>query len=95
MIQSFKNTATRKYYEGCDVRQFRSVNRELAIKRFDILHAATQLADIPPLRSVNLHPLKGDRQGQWAISINGPWRICFDFHDSNAYHVELIDYHEG
>jgi proteic killer suppression protein len=35
---------------------------------------------ISPLKSVGLHPLKGNRRGQWAITVNGPWRICFSIH---------------
>jgi proteic killer suppression protein len=27
---------------------------------------------ISPLKSVGLHPLKGNRRGQWAITVNGP-----------------------
>ena len=95
MIKTFRDTATRRFYEGYDVRRFRSVDRALASKRFDILNAATKLADIPPLKSVNLHPLKADRRGQWAISVNGPWRICFEYREGDAYNVELTDYHEG
>ncbi len=60
-----------------------------------MLDAATGLSDISPLKSVGLHPLKGDRKGQWAISVNGPWRICFRFKDGDAYEVEIIDYHKG
>ena len=41
------------------------------------LNAATSLADLSPLKSVGLHKLKGDRRGQWAMTVNGPWRICF------------------
>jgi RelE-like toxin of type II toxin-antitoxin system HigB len=46
-----------------------------------------------PLRSVGLHALKGDRRGQWAIAVNGPWRICFRFKGGDAYEVEIVDYH--
>jgi proteic killer suppression protein len=42
---------------------------------------------------VGLHPLKGSRKGQWAIAVNGPWRICFRFRDNNAFDVEIVDYH--
>nr|WP_285538436.1 type II toxin-antitoxin system RelE/ParE family toxin [Brucella sp. NBRC 12950] len=42
---------------------------------------------------MNLHPLKGNRKGQWAMNINGPWRICFRFKDGHAFDVEIIDYH--
>jgi addiction module HigA family antidote len=38
--------------------------------------------------------LEGDRAGQHAIWINDQWRICFRWHDGNAYDVEIADYHD-
>ncbi|MCD4755870.1 MAG: type II toxin-antitoxin system RelE/ParE family toxin [Deltaproteobacteria bacterium] len=38
-------------------------------------------------------PLGGNRKGQYAISINKQWRVCFEWNDSNAHHVEIVDYH--
>ncbi len=61
----------------------------------DALHAASSLQAISPLRSVSLHKLKGDRQKQWAMTVNGRWRICFTFADGDALDVELVDYHKG
>ena len=58
-----------------------------------MVDAAPTLRAISPLRSVGLHKLKGNRKDQWAITINGPWRICFRFHDGDAYDVEIVDYH--
>ena len=29
------------------------------------------------------------------MTINGPWRICFEFRKSDAYSVEITDYHKG
>ena len=46
--------------------------------------------DLPGYR---LHPLKGDRNGFWRISISGNWRIVFRFDDGDVYDVELVDYH--
>lgn len=40
-----------------------------------------------------LHPLKGDRKGSWSITVNGNWRITFEFTDGNAYIVNYEDYH--
>jgi len=57
------------------------------------LNAATTLADLSPLKSLGLHKLSGDRRGQWAMTISGPWRLCFRFHDSDAWDVEIVDYH--
>ena len=59
------------------------------------LDAATSLKDLSPLKSVGLHKLSGDRAGQWAMTVNGPWRICFRFKSGNAYDVEITDYHKG
>jgi proteic killer suppression protein len=39
------------------------------------------------------HALGGDRKGQYAISINKQWRICFEWHEGNAFNVEIVDYH--
>ena len=41
----------------------------------------------------NLHPLKGNKKGFWAVSISGNWRIVFRFENENAYDVDYIDYH--
>jgi proteic killer suppression protein len=59
------------------------------------LDSATSLQDLSPLRSVGLHKLTGSRKGQWAMTINGPWRICFRFRDGDAWDVEISDYHRG
>ncbi len=66
---------------------------EVAVKRLDRLAAARTLADISPLRSVNLHKLSGDRCGQWAINVNGPWRVCLRPEDDAFADVEITDYH--
>jgi proteic killer suppression protein len=46
---------------------------------------------IPP--SNRLHSLQGDRKGQFSISINDQYRICFIWRDNNVYNVEMVDYH--
>ncbi len=40
-----------------------------------------------------LHPLKGDRKGQWSVSVSGNWRIVFRFENNAAVDVDLVDYH--
>ena len=40
-----------------------------------------------------LHPLKGKRKGQWAVSVSGNWRLVFEFEGEDATHVDLVDYH--
>ena len=45
------------------------------------------------LPSLRLHRLKGDRKGQWAVSVSGNYRITFRFVDGNAEDVDFEDYH--
>jgi proteic killer suppression protein len=58
-----------------------------------MLHAAIGLADLKIPPGNRLHALSGDRLGQFSVSINDQWRICFVWKDGNAYNVEIKDYH--
>jgi proteic killer suppression protein len=40
-----------------------------------------------------LERLRGDREGQYSIRINDQYRVCFEWRESNAYNVEITDYH--
>lgn len=95
MIRSWRNAASRKFWEGDRSNQFRSMDAEAAIDLLLALNVAKSLADLSPLKSVGLHKLKGDRRGQWAMTVNGRWRICFEFRKGDAFNVEIIDYHRG
>lgn len=95
MIQSWRNTATRKVWGGKRPNQFRGLDFEAAEDLLLALNVAKTLRDLSPLKSVGLHKLKGKRSGQWAMTVNGPWRICFTFRQGDAYDVEIVDYHKG
>jgi proteic killer suppression protein len=45
------------------------------------------------LPGYRLHPLRGDRSGQWAASASGNWRLIFEFDGEHATNVDLVDYH--
>lgn len=45
------------------------------------------------LPNYRLHPLKGDRKGQWAVWVSGNWRLTFTFDGEDASDVDLDDYH--
>jgi proteic killer suppression protein len=82
-------------WEEGKIAAFRGLDAEAAIDLLLALNVAKTLRDLSPLASVGLHKLKGGRKGQWAMSINGPWRICFFFKDGDAFDVEIVDYHKG
>lgn len=92
MIVSFANRATERFArEGKS--KFGGMDVVKAMARLKVLRVARSIDDIPPLKSVGLHALSGDRKGQWAMTINGPWRLVFRFRDGNAEDVEIVDYH--
>ncbi len=95
MIRSWRNSATRKVWEGERPNQFAGVDLETACELFDALNVARSLSDLGSLSSLGLHKLKGDRKGRWAMTINRRWRICFEFRNGDAYEVEIVDYHKG
>ncbi len=95
MIRSWANRAAERLYEEGKASAFRGLEVEAAQELLAALDAATSLRDLSPLKSVGLHKLKGDRAGQWAMTVNARWRICFRFKDGDAHDVEITDYHRG
>ena len=93
MIKSFKCKETEKIYKRFFSHKLPHDIQKVAIKKLWMLDAATRLEElrIPP--SNHLESLKDDRKGQHSIRINQQWRICFKWHNSNSYNVEIVDYH--
>ena len=92
MIRSWANSATRRFAET-GKSKFSGMDEQMARRRLNLIDSISALSEIAPLRSIHLHSLKGSRKGQWAITINGPWRIVFKFKDGDAHDVEITDYH--
>ena len=92
VIKSWANSATRRFANGGGSR-FSGLDKEAATELSAVLDAAPSLGDLSPLKSIGLHKLKGARKNQWAMTINGPWRLCFRFADGDAWDVEIVDYH--
>jgi proteic killer suppression protein len=92
LIKTWKNSATERLART-GKSKFSGLDVDKAIEMLNVLASASSLQAISPLRSVGLHKLKGGRKGQWAMTVNGPWRLVFRFHDGDAFDVEIVDYH--
>jgi len=93
MIKSFKQPWLEEFW---NIGKHKRVPPELqkrAIRKLDMLNCANELRDLssPPFN--HLHRLHGDRKGQWAISVSGPWRLYFKFKDGDVFDIELVQYH--
>ena len=92
VIESFRCPDTERLFRRERVARF--VNIESAARRrLDALHLATTLRDLLARPSNRLEALKRDRIGQHSIRINDRYRLCFRWHEGNAYDVEIVDYH--
>ncbi|CAG9228075.1 Proteic killer suppression protein [Paraburkholderia tropica] len=92
-IQNFEDRETALIWAGERSRRLPADIQEIARRKLRMLNAAHALSDlrIPPAN--RLEPLKGNRAGQHSIRINDQWRVCFRWHNANAYDVEIVDYH--
>ena len=93
MIQSFADKETEKVFHRQFSRRLPPDIQRIARRKLEILEAAEHLEDlrIPPAN--RLEKLSGDREGQHSIRINQQWRICFTWRRTDAYNVEIVDYH--
>jgi toxin HigB-1 len=93
MIRSFGEKETKKIFDRLRSSQLPGDIQQVAYRKLRMIHNAQSLSDlrIPPAN--RLEKLLGKRIGQYSIRINEQWRICFEWHDSDAYDVEIVDYH--
>ena len=93
MIKSFKCKETEKIWNQIQSKKFALPIQRIALRKLFMIHRAKELPDlrIPPAN--RLEKLKGDRKKQYSIRINEQYRICFQWDNSNAYNVEIVDYH--
>lgn len=89
MIKSFKHKGLRKFFETSSTSGIQPKHATKLRTQLLLLDSAKkpQELNIPSWR---LHPLTGNLQGYWSITVNGNWRITFRFEGENAY---IVDYH--
>lgn len=93
MIKTFADKRTRDLFLNGRAKRFPSDVADRAARKLGYVDFATRLDDLKVPPGNRLHALKDDRRGQYSISINDQWRICFRFVDGDAYDVEVCDYH--
>ena len=65
----------------------------IALRKLDMIEAASKLIDLKAPPRNHLEPLSGNRKGQHSIRINDQFRLCFVWSDAGAYDIEIVDYH--
>jgi proteic killer suppression protein len=92
MIKSFRHKGLKKLYmtgSRQGVQPDHNDRLRLILARLDASQSPRDMG----LPGLDLHPLKGEFKGFWAVSVSGNWRVVFRFEDNNAVDVNYIDYH--
>ena len=93
MIRSFGSPEAEKVFFLQRSRRLPGDFQQVAVRELKMLNNARTLQDLRSPPANRLEKLRGDRSGQYSIRINDQWRICFVWRDSDAYEVEIVDYH--
>jgi proteic killer suppression protein len=93
MIKSFADKGTQRVFQRLASKHLSIELQRSAYRKLTIIDAAEAINDLRITPGNRLEKLKGDREGQHSIRINDQWRICFYWKDSDAYDVEITDYH--
>ena len=91
-IKNFRHKELKKFFEtGSQAGLNASLLKKIGLI-LDRLDSAVDLKDMN-FPGSDFHPLKGDFKGFYSVHVNGNWTIIFRFGNSEAFDVDLIDYH--
>ncbi len=93
MIRTFRDPDTEALFQRRRSRHLPAALQRVALRKLVVIDAADSLSDLRVPPGNRLEALKGDRAGQHSIRINEQWRICFVWRASDAFDVEIVDYH--
>jgi proteic killer suppression protein len=92
MILSFRHKGLERFYVDGSRKGIQPDHTQKISRILDRLDASISPADMN-LPGYRLHALKGKEAGRWSVTINGNWRITFEFEGRNAILVDYLDYH--
>lgn len=92
VIRSFAHKGLEDFFYDGTLRGIRPNHGRRLSLLLDRLNAAAEIGDMN-FPGSNLHPLKGNRKGDWAVKVSGNWRMTFRFESGDAHVVDYEDYH--
>lgn len=92
MIKPFRHEGLRRLFESGSTSGVQGSHAKRLRLQLSALDTAQAIEDmeIPGFR---LHPFKAELRGRWSITVNGNWRLTFEFQDGNADVLDYEDYH--
>ena len=91
-IRTFRCKDTQALFGRKRVRRFGAIEI-VARRKLEQLDWAGNLDALRVPPGNRLEALRGDRKGQYSIRINKQFRVCFRWQGTDAFDVEIVDYH--
>jgi proteic killer suppression protein len=88
-----KKIETLKIYQRQRSRKLPADIQQVALRKLRMINNAVSINDLRVPPANRLEKLSGNRAGQWSVRINDQWRVCFQWEGSDAFDVEIADYH--
>jgi proteic killer suppression protein len=92
MIESIQHKGLKLLWEKNNTSKLPSVQIFKIRMILNLLDNAVDVKDMD-FPGSDLHSLKGNLAGFWAVKVNGNYRVMFRFENENAFDVDYIDYH--
>lgn len=92
MIRSFKHKGLRELFEKGKSKHIASDFAPKLLRQMDAINEADSPEQLN-FPSYDLHELKGERAGIWAMKVNKNWRLTFKLENGGAFDLDLEDYH--
>ena len=92
MIRRFRHKGVERFFRSGDTSGINTQHAARLRRLLTTLNRSVGSAGMS-LPGYRLHRLKGERAGQWAVSVSGNWRLVFEFEGDDATNVDLVDYH--
>ncbi len=93
MIKSFGDKETEKLYITGISKKYPQSIIKTAVRKLDYLNAAKNINDLKIPPGNRLEKLSGMLKGMYSIRRNKKFRIIFNFQNSLATNVQIVDYH--
>jgi len=93
LIRSWRSKDAEAVFGGRIPKGFPADLAKAVRRRLAQLDAAMDVEDLRSPPGNRLHRLTGEREGQWSISVNDQFRICFTWTADGPEGVEFVDYH--
>jgi len=93
VIKSFGSKESEALFRGQTSRRLPTEIQRRALQKLVALNAAISLDELRNIPGNRLEKLRGDMAGQYSLRINDQWRVCFRWHNGDAFDVEIVDYH--